>query len=124
MSHALQYAEDAIRLLGGEASSPRFDIALQSMAVSQTVISAALRIFTKQELEASLAVAFNDRLSGVAITNISGAEGGASGQVISGPPNEIIEILEQCLQRLDDPGAAATPPLSSRITFSRRRSET
>lgn len=44
--------------------------------------------------------------------------------MISGDPNEIIEILEICLQRLDDPTTSAQKPLASRMSFRNRRSET
>jgi hypothetical protein len=94
------------------------------VAVSRTVISAYLRLYTPEQLETALAAALADRASGVLVTNISFAEGGGSGQAIQGDPNEIIEILELCLQRLDNPDAPDHQPLASRVNFSRRRFET
>lgn len=94
------------------------------MAVSETVIAAYLRIYTAAELESALGIALNDRAAGVMVTQVSFSEGGGSGQLISGDPNEVIEILELCLQRLDDPSAQAAKPLSSVMNFSTRRSET
>lgn len=93
------------------------------MAASETVISAYLRIYTAAELRSALAVALNDRASGVVVTQISFSEGGGSGQMISGDPNEVIEILELCLQRIDSPGTGKKP-LASVMNFSTRRSET
>ena len=94
------------------------------MAVSETVIAAYLRIYTSAELRSALSVALNDRASGVQVTQINFDAGGGSGQVISGDPNEIIEILELCLQRLYDPSATQQKPLSARMNFSTRRTET
>lgn len=94
------------------------------MPVSTTVIAAYCRRYTRAQIESALDAALADRASGVQVTNISFSEGGGSGQVINGDPNEVIEILEMCLRRLDDPDAAETPPLASRINFSRRRCET
>ena len=92
------------------------------MAASETVIAAYLRIYTPAELKSALAVALNDRATGVQVTQVSFQDGGGSGQVISGDPNEIIEILELCLQRLADPNARK--PLASAFNFNFRRSET
>lgn len=94
------------------------------MAVSETVIAAYLRIYTAAELKSALAIALNDRATGVVVTQVNFSEGGGSGQMISGDPNEIIEILELCLQRVDDPTSKAAKPLSSVMNFSTRRSET
>lgn len=94
------------------------------MAVSETVISAYLRLYTRAEIEQALAVALADRASGVLMTQVNFESGGGSGQAIAGDPNEVIEILEICLQRLDDPQAVAKKPLASRMNFSTRRYET
>lgn len=93
------------------------------MAVSETVISAYLRIYSASELSTALGIALNDRASGVMVTQANFADGGGSGQMISGDPNEIIEILEICLQRLDDP-SRGQKPLASILNFATRRSET
>lgn len=94
------------------------------MAASETIIAAYLRIYTPAELRTALGTALNDRAAGVLVTQVNFAEGGGSGQVISGDPNEVIEILELCLQRIDNPTAATQKPLASVINFSPRRSET
>ena len=94
------------------------------MAVSETVIAAYLRIYTPTQLTSALSIALNDRASGVLVTQANFQDAGGTGQVISGDPNEIIEILELCLQRLDDPTIAKKPPIASIFDFSKRRSET
>lgn len=93
------------------------------MAVSETVISAYLRLYSEAQLEEALGIALADRASGVVTTQVNFETGGGSGQVISGDPNEIIEILELCLQRLDG-AEARKPPLASRFSFASRRFET
>lgn len=93
------------------------------MAASETVIRAYLRIYSKAQLKEALAIALNDRASGVVVTQVNFSEGGGSGAPIQGSPNEIIEILELCLQRLDDP-TATPPPLASAMNFRNRRFET
>lgn len=95
-----------------------------SVAASETVIRAYLRIYSKPQLEAALTAALNDRASGVLVTQVSFSEGGGSGQLIQGDPNEVIEVLELCLQRLDDPSAASQKPLAAAVNFSTRRFET
>jgi hypothetical protein len=94
------------------------------VAVSETVIAAYLRIYNPAELRAALVTALNDRASGVLVTQVNFQDGGGSGEVMSGDPNEIIEILELCLQRIDDPTQAAKKPLAAGMDFSKRRSET
>jgi hypothetical protein len=94
------------------------------VAVSETVIAAYLRIYTPAQLTAALTTALNDRASGVLVTQVNFQDGGGSGQMITGDPNEIIEILELCLQRIDDPSQAAKKPLAAGMNFSSRRSET
>lgn len=93
------------------------------MAVSETVIAAYLRLYKKAELEQALRIALDDRANGVVTTQVNFEGGGGSGQMISGDPNEVIEILELCLQRLDD-GSSQKPAMGSRMSFSRRRFET
>jgi len=94
------------------------------VAVSETVIAAYQRIYNPAELRSALGIALNDRASGVLVTHVNFQDGGGSGQMISGDPNEIIEILEICLQRIDDPAAATKKPLAAKMNFSPRRSET
>jgi hypothetical protein len=94
------------------------------VAFSETVISAYLRLYSSADLRAALLQALNDRASGVLVTQVNFQDGGGAGQPISGPPNELIEILETCLQRLDDPSATGQKPLAAAINFSTRRSET
>lgn len=95
------------------------------MAVSETVIAAYLRCYTPAELRSALMIALNDRASGVLVTQVNFQDGGGSGQMISGDPNEVIEMLELCLQRLDDPTAASgKKPIASALNFATRRSET
>lgn len=87
------------------------------------MIAAYLRIYTPAELKSALAQALNDRASGVVVTQINFQDGGGAGQVISGDPNEVIETLELCLQRLE--GRDNGPkPLAAGMNFSTRRSET
>jgi hypothetical protein len=108
------------------SSSPqsRFDTAAETVAASETVISAYLRIYSKAQLTAALTQALADRASGVQVTQVNFQDGGGAGQVIAGDPNEVIEILELCLQRLENPDAAGPKPLSARMSFRFRRSET
>jgi hypothetical protein len=94
------------------------------MAVSETVIAAYRRLYTRAQLEAALAKALADRASGVLVTQVSFQDGGGSGVPISGNPNELIETLEVALQQLDETRAAGPPPLSTAVNFSLRRSET
>ena len=94
------------------------------MAVSETVIAAYLRIYSQAELTSALSTALNDRASGVLVTQVNFQDGGGSGQMITGDPNEIIEILELCLQRLDDPFQSARKPMAAGMNFGTRRSET
>lgn len=93
------------------------------MAVSRTVIAAYKRCYTQAELKTALMVALNDRAAGVLVTQVNFQDGGGSGTPISGDPNEIIEIMELCLQELES-GEAAHKPLSTAINFNLRRSET
>lgn len=93
------------------------------MAASETVISAYLRIYSQEQLTTALTQALADRASGVQVTQVNFQDGGGAGQVIAGDPNEVIEILELCLQRLDNPDTGPKP-LSSRMSFRHRRSET
>ena len=94
------------------------------MAVSETVIAAYLRIYNPAELRSALSTALNDRASGVLVTQVNFQDGGGTGTMITGDPNEIIEILELCLQRLDDPSQAARKPMAAGMNFRTRRSET
>lgn len=93
------------------------------MAVSPTVIAAYKRRYTKTQLETALDQALEDRASGVAITQVNFQDGGGSGQVLRGDPNELIEILEITLKDIEG-GGSAPPGLTSSINFSLRRSET
>lgn len=94
------------------------------MPVSQQVVDAYIRLYTREQLETALAKALSDRATGVQVTQVSFQDGGGSGQVIAGDPNEIIETMEICLKRLDGALSAGPPPLASAINFSFRRSET
>lgn len=94
------------------------------MAVSQLVLSAYLRIYTRSQIEQALAAALADRAAGVVMTQVSFQDGGGSGQPISGNPNEIIETMELCLRQLDGEASTGPPPLSTAVNFSLRRSET
>lgn len=94
------------------------------MAVSETVIRAYLRIYDEAQLTEALAQALSDRTAGVLVTQVNFQDGGGSGHPISGDPNEVIEILELCLQRLDDDTIKGPPPLASSLNFATRRSET
>ena len=94
------------------------------MAASETVISAYLRIYTPAELRSALSIALNDRASGVLVTQVNFSEGGGTGQMITGDPNEVIEILELCLQRLENPAQTGPKPMAAGMNFRTRRSET
>lgn len=93
------------------------------MAISRTIIAAYKRCYTSPELLAALKIALNDRATGVQLTQISFQDGGGSGQIIAGDPNEVIEILELCLQELADV-TQGPQPLAAGVNFSTRRSET
>jgi hypothetical protein len=96
------------------------------MAVSRSVIDAYKRLYNRAEVEAALKQALNDRASGVQVTQINFQDGGGSGQMIGGDPNEVIETLELVLQAMDAGENAITGPpgLASSVNFSLRRSET
>jgi hypothetical protein len=94
------------------------------MPVSSTVIAAYRRVYTRSQLEQALLQAVQDRSSGVLVTQVNFQEGGGSGQPIGGDPNEVIEIMELCLQEIDGDRATGPQPLSSVVNFSARRSET
>lgn len=94
------------------------------MAVSRTIIAAYKRCYTRAELQAALKIALNDRASGVQVTQVNFQDGGGSGQMITGDPNEVCEILEICLQELDGDAATGPAPLCAGANFRTRRSET
>jgi hypothetical protein len=96
------------------------------MAVSRSVIDAYKRRFTRAQLETTLDKALEDRASGVQVTQVNFQDGGGSGQMIGGDPNEVIEIIEAVLKILDaGEGATSAPPgLASSVNFSTRRTET
>ena len=96
------------------------------MAVSRSVVDAYKRRFTRAQIEAALDQALADRASGVLVTQVNFQDGGGSGQMIGGDPNEVIEILETVLKVLDAGEAATTSPpgLVSAANFSTRRTET
>lgn len=93
------------------------------MAVSSIVIRGYQRIYTKPELELALRTALNDRASGVIVTQVNFQDGGGSGQVIQGDPNELIEILTLAIEGYDS-GSVSSPPLAGAVNFGPRRSET
>ncbi|MEO5712173.1 MAG: hypothetical protein ABIT37_01685 [Luteolibacter sp.] len=94
------------------------------MAVSETVIAAYIRCYNPAQLLAALNQALADRTAGVLVTQVNFQDGGGSGVPITGDPNELIEILEICLQRTDNPEATGQKPISSVMNFNSRRSET
>lgn len=96
------------------------------MAVSRSVIDAYKRLYTRAQLETALRKALDDRASGVLVTQVNFQDGGGSGQMIGGDPNEVIEILEAVLKVLDagDGATTAPPGLMSSVNFSTRRTET
>lgn len=94
------------------------------MALSRHVIAAYKRIYTKDQLTAALTQALNDRAAGVVVTQVNFQEGGGSGQMIQGDPNEIIEILEIALAELDNERTPGPGPLATVANFSTRRTET
>jgi hypothetical protein len=69
------------------------------MAFDDTVKS-YLRLYSQEQIEAALRVALADQASGVTITGISG-DGGSTNGVINGHTDQIISILNACLERLD-----------------------
>ena len=93
------------------------------MAVSRTVIDAYIRCYSEAQLEEALRVALNDRAAGVMVTQVSFQDGGGSGTPITGDPNEIIEILELALRKIDD-GENHAPPLTAAVNFHTRRYQT
>lgn len=93
------------------------------MAVSSIVISAYARRFSREQIETALDIALADRASGVLVTQASFQDGSGSGQIISGDPNEVIEILELVLRQLDAPDSPP-PGLVSAVDFRSRRAET
>lgn len=94
------------------------------MAVSRTVIAAYKSTYTLVELRVMLRTALEERASGVALTQVNFQEGGGSGQVLSADPNEMIEILQTAIFEMENPDESGPKPLSSAVTFNRRRSET
>jgi hypothetical protein len=96
------------------------------MAVSGVVIKAYRRLYTQAQLEAALKQALADRAAGVHVTQVNFQDGGGSGQMIGGDPNEVIEILELTLQSIeaDANTGSGVPGLASSVNFAFRRSET
>jgi hypothetical protein len=95
------------------------------MAVSAKVIAAYKRLYTVSELETALRQALADRAAGVLVTQVSFQDGAGSGQVISGDPNEVIEILMLALEQKENAEAPTSPGgLASSVNFNTRRSET
>ncbi len=94
------------------------------MPVSRTVISAYTRVYSREQLEAALRIALDDRAAGVLVTQANFENGGGTGQMIQGDPNEVIEIIETCLQELDNPESAGLRPMAAGVSFRHRRSET
>ena len=94
------------------------------MAASRTLIEAYKSAYNIAELRAMLRRALDDRASGVQVTQVNFQDGGGSGQMIGGDPNEVIEALKIAIDELDDPTTSGPKPLASAADFSRRRSET
>lgn len=89
------------------------------MAVNQTVVRAYLTRYTRTQIETALDSALADHASGIAVTNVTFEGGGASGQRITGDPGYLIEILQSCIDQLDDP-ASANRPASTSFDLSKR----
>lgn len=95
------------------------------MAASRNVINAYKSAYTPAELKAMLRQALDDRASGVQVTQANFQDAGGSGQMMPVDPNEIIEILQIAIQELESPnGPSGPPPMSARMNFRTRRSET
>jgi len=94
------------------------------MAVSRLMIDAYKRHYTIAQLSAAQKQALADRTSGVQITQINFQDGGGSGVMISGDPNEIIEICEVALQEMEETREIGVKPLAAAMNFSSRRFET
>jgi hypothetical protein len=69
------------------------------MAFDDTVKS-YLRLYSRADIETALKSALADQASGVTITGVSG-DGGSTTGMINGNTDQIISILNACLERLD-----------------------
>lgn len=94
------------------------------MAISRLMIDAYKRQYSEAELATAQKIALSDRAAGVQITQVSFQDGGGSGTMISGDPNEVIETMEICLQEIAGTREAQTAALSAPVNFSARRFET
>jgi hypothetical protein len=88
------------------------------------MIDAYKRQYTVQQLTAAQAQALADRTSGVQVTQVNFQDGGGTGTLISGDPNEIIEITEIAIQEMELTREIGTKPLAAAMNFSSRRFET
>lgn len=71
---------------------------------SDAIIRAYCRLYSKAQLEEALREALANFSSGVVVTNVSW-EGGSTGGQLSGKSEELIPILEACLERKENPTA-------------------
>jgi hypothetical protein len=94
------------------------------VAASRTLIEAYKSAYNIAELRAMLRTALDERASGVQVTQVNFQDGGGSGQMIGGDPNEVIEALKIAIDELADPTSTGNKPLAAAVNFSRRRSET
>jgi glycerate kinase len=94
------------------------------MAVSRLMIDAYKRHYTAEQLAAAQKQALADRTSGVQITQVNFQDGGGTGSMISGDPNEIIEITEIALQEMEGDRETGIKPMSAAVNFCTRRFET
>jgi 2-methylcitrate dehydratase PrpD len=94
------------------------------MAVSQHVIDGYLLLYSKSDLEGALRQALSDRAAGVHVTSYHLGDAGGAGQMISGDPNEVIEILTIAIKQANGELTKGPPPLASVVNFSGRRVET
>lgn len=94
------------------------------MPATRLMIDAYKRHYTVEQLSAAQKQALADRTSGVQITQVNFQDGGGTGTMISGDPNEIIEITEIALQEMEGDRASGPAPFAAAMNFSRRRFET
>lgn len=94
------------------------------MAVSRLMIDAYKRHYTVEQLTAAQKQALADRTSGVQVTQVNFQDGGGTGTMISGDPNEIIEITELALQEMENTRETGIKPMAAAMDFSKRRFET
>jgi hypothetical protein len=97
-----------------------FDRALICVTNSK-IIRAYLRLYTREQIETALRGALADHAAGVKITNHSW-DGTSTGAQLTGSPDHVIEILEDCLAALDNGGTTPPRSLMTHMDFRRERS--